>query len=286
MDALVPTQRAALPPPAAAAAPGSGRRRRRGAAAASTAAVAETAVEKAGPSEPSRPSELVASLWDPSPVPAADPTEGLVAQQRSLFRERLELDRKLMWHDRQRAFSARLAQVTEQSQAPPAPVDELAPAVVEEIFGAVIEDPVKELAEHRDTRRSETLAVHLEQLLACDPPAGLREVLAGTQLQLVSVELPDPEEGAAGLHSVLFRARRGQDGVLVQRRLNTLAPRMARALARRMCLSVAPALRFVPAAEPLQVQRPSRSALWRVSRRERRVTVHGAMHAWQANMHF
>jgi len=219
-------------------------------------------------------------------VHVADPTEGLVAQQQSLFRQRLELDRKLMWHDRQRAFNARLAQMTQQSQTPPVPVDELSPAVVKEIFDAVVKDPVKELAEHRDMRRSESLAVHLEQLLACDPPAALKEFLAGMQLQLGDVQLPDPKEGAAGLHIVHVKAPRGQDGVLVQQRLNKLAPRMARVLARRMCLSVAPALHFVLETEPTKVQQSPRNALWRVSRQGRRVTVHGAMNAWQANMHF
>jgi len=222
------------------------------------------------------------AVWDPGQNVVLDPTEGLVQRQQEAYHQRFDADRKLIWYDKQRELDARLAAALQPKQEAPVQVEELPPAVVERIFDSVTADPAKELAERRDLRRSESLAVHLEQILACSPPAAFREALGGRLLRLAAVVAPEAHR-ACDLHLVYFEVPEGQDGDRLQRRLNRAAPLLAAALARRLLVAVVPQLRFVPCTGGALVRR---QLLWRVARRERRARVHGAMRSWIADMHF
>lgn len=229
-----------------------------------------------------KPSSMID--WNPGPVPVLDPTLDLLRKQQDAHKESLEQDRSLMWYDQQQEMKRRVAAALQPKEDANAALPvELSPSVVQEIFNSVTADCAQELEERVELRRGESMAVHLEQLLALRAPEELRRSLGGRPLQLVGVEVPGPEE-ACGLHQVHFEVPKGLEGKKLQRLLNRLAPQMAVDLARQLLISAVPRLRFLQSSGSNPPMR--RAALWHKARRERRAVVHGAMSSWVADMHF
>mmetsp|Transcript_84778 Transcript_84778/g.243319 ORF Transcript_84778/g.243319 Transcript_84778/m.243319 type:complete len:353 (+) Transcript_84778:111-1169(+) len=230
--------------------------------------------------------------WSSQPVPA-DPTEGMLALQQEAWHKRLDEDRKLMYYEDQRRASALLKKALEPVETEVEP-EELPPGEVQEIFNSMVVDPARELAERRDARVGESLAIHLEQLLTCNPPLALLAAL-GTELggraSLRVEEVVAP--GVSGLPFLVLLAptiagaslTSAASAALLRKRLDAAAPFVAAALARRMMLSCAPELRFVLRRDGGALERASpRSPLWRIARHARRTTVHNAMKSFAANM--
>lgn len=223
-----------------------------------------------------------------------DPTAGLVAAQQEAWHNRLNDDRKMIYYDKQRQWSELLRSSKDEDS--PKPVPELPPEVVQEILDSVTVDPGEELAERRDARLGESLALHLERLLCCGPPAALRSRLGEDCADIRFTEaLPPMEPGDP--HLVLFQAPPGAAPAAwrLRRRLNAASPALGAALARRMMLAVVPGLRFelrpgrftdlVRAADgAVEGASPRASPLWRVAKRARRMTVHKAASSFGRHM--
>lgn len=235
--------------------------------------------------------------WAAPAVPS-DPTRGLVAAQQEAWHRRLSEDRKLIYYDKQERFSELLKSALKPAEKSlqPAPLPELLPEVVQEIMDSVVADPAQELAERRDARVGESLALHLERLLSCSPPAALREVLGRDCGSIRLTEaLPPPAPGLP--HLVLFVAPRGAAPAAWQlrRRLNASAPTLGAALAQRLLLAAPPLMRFDVKSSrggaadgssrgETSGLRSRRSVLWRVAKRERKLVVHRAAGSFTKNM--
>lgn len=217
-----------------------------------------------------------------------DPTAGLVRAQQEAWRERLAHDRKMVYREKQTRFTELMQLAAKKREEEVVEVPELPPPVVQEILDAVIADPAREVAALRIARVGESLAVLLEGLLTCSPPASIRASLGlgvGEQLPVRIVEAwPPPEPDLP--HLVLLAPKPGSGSPVVwrwRRRLNAAAPTLGAAMARRMMIVAAPELRFdiyrgdSALAIPSSSSRPS---LWRIAKRARRMNVHAAMRSF------
>lgn len=260
-----------------------GQRGRRGSGAATVAAPLPAAAGPALPATPGGGAFALSSDWS-APEVVLDPTAGLVARQQEAWHQRLADDRVMLWFDQQRELKARLLEASQPKAEERA--DELPPAVVKDIFDSMMADPARELAERRDERLSETVAVQLESLLACQPPPALRQALAGALVRIVAVAAPGAQE-AYGPHVVYYQCPVGLDPVRLLRHLNEAAPAISRAMARRLMLGLAPELTFVQhPGGSAAMDLPRRPSLWHREKLRRRETVHAAMGSWVANMNW
>eukprot|EP00931_Biecheleriopsis_adriatica_P012007 TRINITY_DN113108_c0_g1_i1.p1 TRINITY_DN113108_c0_g1~~TRINITY_DN113108_c0_g1_i1.p1 ORF type:complete len:315 (-),score=49.74 TRINITY_DN113108_c0_g1_i1:62-982(-) len=209
--------------------------------------------------------------------------ESLLAKQQELWHTRLAEDRLMQWHSRQQLFNATIQKALQPKTEVPSPVDELQPDVVQGIFDAVAADPGAELAERRDMRRAESLALQIEHLMACPPPR-LRQALRGQAVRIATVEAPR-DSATDDTHTVHFETSMGQSPTRLQKLLSRASPVLAACLARRLLVGIVPKLRFVPAESTLAVAR-CKSPLWRVAKKQRRVTAHRAMQSWVTSMNW
>lgn len=227
-----------------------------------------------------------------------DPTAGMVARQQDAFREQLSEDRALLWQAGQRDMAARLAASRRGASEVASPVDDLRPAVVQGIVDevATATGGVLDLAAKRKERVRDSFALILEQLLTGHATsgayAGARVTRASASpsgcLRVLGVDDDDTARlGALGSRlRVTVRAPAGEDAAALQARLNTTAPDISAALARRMLTALVPQLRFEVAVEGAERGvdggRGANNRLTR--RRTRHTTVHAASRSWTSNM--
>eukprot|EP00929_Paragymnodinium_shiwhaense_P043294 TRINITY_DN22285_c0_g1_i1.p1 TRINITY_DN22285_c0_g1~~TRINITY_DN22285_c0_g1_i1.p1 ORF type:complete len:438 (-),score=90.92 TRINITY_DN22285_c0_g1_i1:45-1283(-) len=257
------------------------------------------------------------------PVVATDPTALMLQRQVDNCMEKLAEDRPLQWQRDQIEANRRLAKVLNPPPPVPLQADELDDEVVEKIFDEMVVDPGRELAARTDSRIRESMAVHLEQLLSCAPPAALKqptraaaEAPSSAPVPLSRVRIVSVQEqalsGGGAVTLVLFSARttareraaaaerQGHSDALqvvdnavaelpepllaLEHRLNDATHDISVALARRMMVSLAPRLVF-RAVEEAPQSAPA-SPLWHVRRRERKLNIHTAARSWTAAMHW
>jgi len=230
-------------------------------------------------------------------APPTCPAVGMLERQLEAYGQRLLEYRKLIWLREQRELTKKLAEAKEPPAEAPVRVEDLPPKVVQGIFDTMAIDNRAELIERRDARVRNTLAIHLEQMLACDPPAGLQ--LDGHQVKITEVVAHTANRGNIGRGPVAVPAAlavvfkpsdlSGLSSEELQRRLNASSAALSRCLARRHLLGIAPVLRFEvdkDAGESAPATRTSRSSLWHVAKRQRRLDVHSSMRSWTADLHW
>lgn len=232
---------------------------------------------------------------EPAPAPAAR----LLARQQEAYSLRLLEDRKLIWLRQQRELNNRLEEATSPAKDDIVEADDLPDQVVQGIFDEMSIDPAAELEERRKARLRDALAVHIEQLIACEPPRGFG--LEGQEVRIAGLAPPTSdvhqhslEESAIPCVTVVFEPptrRAAATAEELAKRLNAAAPVLSRALARRHLLGAAPVLRFevqseAMAEDALETSGSPRSSLWHAAKRQRRLGVHAAMQSWKANMHW
>lgn len=224
--------------------------------------------------------------WDDD-APVHNPALGLVEQQQARWGLRLAEDRKLRYLREARSKHLQVLEAKSPAAQEKPEVDDLPLDVVQSAFAANLVDPKHEMVARRDERRRESLAVHLEQML-CDissAPATVRRALSrsGTAtiptLRVTWVEAGE-DGGPATVH---FTAPASCDAALLRRRLDDAAPSISAALARRMLLGMAPALRFEPA--EVEERRQVSPLPWKARKQRRQVAI-GGMASWTSSMHW
>ncbi|CAE8598894.1 unnamed protein product, partial [Polarella glacialis] len=191
-------------------------------------------------------------------------------------------------HQQTLALNARMKQALLPKTELLPPIEELPAEVVQDIFDSVVLDPGQELEERCQVRRAESLALQLEHVLAC-PSDSLRQALKLGDVCIRIAFVEAPEEGeASDVHTVHFQVPAGQDAGRLERKLNSAALVLSRAVARRLLVALAPPLRFVPEEKGSTGTDAltARSQLWRVAKTARRVRVHRAMQSWATTMNW
>jgi len=233
-----------------------------------------------------RPSDMASLVpWEEAgALVPRDPSEGMLLAQQEEWRERLAQDRVMEWSGRLQAFNLQLKKASQPSKEPP-PM-ELPPAVVQDVFDGLVEDPQRELQLRRDLRRSESLAIQIEHILAC-PPAELQKVLK-TKGPIQIAQVDAAPDGAPHVPHVVHFMCGDADSSKLQRRLDKAAPVIAKSLARRLLIGYMPALRFVHRSEGQDSLAGGVPALQhgRARKVARRTTVHKAMQSWSSMMNW
>ncbi|CAE7431981.1 TCF25 [Symbiodinium necroappetens] len=217
-----------------------------------------------------RSSEKDLTVWEDSPAPVYNPSQGMLVLQQEQWHERLTHDRVLDWSARLRAQKAKLQALAVPPEEP-APAVKLPLPVVQEVFDSLVEDPQDEIQARLEAKRQESLALQLELILA-NPPLLLQKAMktAGpVKIRIAKVEASGPEDGS---YIVYFE---GCDSAAarVERRLKRAAPVLASALARRLLLGYVRDLTFVPVAYSSESQDAPSGTLWRSRRRVRKQQV-------------